>query len=923
MNEPSDGVVDYSLDRTLQRWSKILPDGAVPSATLTPPQAEAETDLADRLSTVIVTDGDSPGAFRLLEQIGSGGMGEVRSARQESLHRIVALKQLRRQIADDPEAQQRFVAEALVTGELDHPNIVPVYELAKTEQGEPFYAMKLIRGVAWIDVIDTKSTEENLEILTRVCDAVAFAHSRGVLHRDLKPHNVMLGEYGEVLLVDWGLGVSMVAGGNAPILTVDNALAGTASYMAPEMAAGDAERIGIQTDVYLLGAILFHIVTGHPPHHGDTVTECLLAAFENQLPVVDGANDLADIAEKACATSPGNRFRDVRSFQNALRDAASHAQSRRLGDRARAMLREAEDTRCYETFQRVQFGFEEALALWSDNAEALAGLAETRRTYAEAALGNEDLDLAASLAPEGEAGWSSFANRVTRLRRQRDTRRRRIRFLNRLAALLTAVILLVLGISVVLVSREKNRVVLAEARASEQRNLALQALDTLVFSVNDALSERPAMEGLRKNILDEALAGLNTIAEAQAGDPQVDRRLGAAHQSMARIFHAARRHAEAADHQERAVSIFASLRSEAPTDMADRDLAGALQTLGEIVSNYRMGDLETARVHYQRALSITEQRMQNGVNTDDVRFLRATLLRDLGDLAFDLGDIEDSQELYGRLMAKARGLAEVEAPTLDGRELYSVALTRLADLHVWKDEVDEGYAAYERALSVAEDLVSEDPETLRYKRLVGLAEFNLADTARRAGWHDRSAAHHESARKIQTGLVNADPSNGTFRRDLLVTVWGLGELVRDQGRLAKALVHYEEALRVADELLELNPDNLEARRDVFICCKEVGSVYLEQGLVAKARAAFERGLGLCRSISKEEPESTGARTDTVIALYFLADLEVVAQRPNEARRALSEGLEILVGLDAEGRLAEDSPYRSWIATLQAAIDELP
>ncbi len=923
MNESSDGTVDYSLDQTVQRWSKILPDGALPSATLDPRKGGAEAGVEERLSTVVVTRGDSPGAFRLLEPIGVGGMGEVRSARQESLHRVVALKQLRRHIAKDPEARQRFVAEALVTGELDHPNIVPVYELAKTERGEPFYAMKLIRGVAWIDVIDSKNSEENLEILTRVCDAVAFAHSRGVLHRDLKPHNVMLGEYGEVLLVDWGLGVSMVPGGKAPTLAADNALAGTASYMAPEMAAGDPKRIGIQTDVYLLGAILFRIVTGHPPHPGDTVTECLVAAYENRLPVVDGASDLADIARTACATSPDDRFRDVRSFQGALRDAASHAQSRRLGDRAREMLGEAEDQRCYETFQRAQFGFEEALALWTDNADALVGLEETRRSYAEAALENEDLDLAASLVPEGEAGWFAFADRVDRLRRHRDARRNRIRFLSRLAALLTAVILLVLGVAVVLVSREKNRVVLAEVRASEQRNLALQALDTLVFSVNDSLEGRPAMEGLRKTILDEAIAGLNNISEAQARDPQVDRRLGVAHQSMARIFQAARRNAEARGHQERAVSVFESLRSGERTDKADQDLAEALQILGEIVSNYRMGDLEAARVHYKRALSITEQRVQGGVRTDDVRILRAKLLRNLGDLAFDLGDIEDSQELYGRFMAEARGLAEVEAPTLESRELYSLALTRLADLHLRKDENDQGYAAYESALAVTHDLVVEEPDSSRYKRLVGLAEFNLADTARRAGRLDVSAAHHERARKIQAELVNADPSNGTFRRDLLVTVWGMGELTRDQGRLATALAHYEEALRVAEDLLELNPGNLEARRDVFICCKEVGSVYQEQGLLAKAREAFERGLGLCRSTLVEEPESTGARTDIVIALYFLADLETVAQRPDEARRALTEGLQILSDLDSEGRLAEGSPYRAWIDDLQAAVDELP
>ncbi len=630
---------DYSVDQTIQRWSQIIPDGASPATTLPPPEVGGAA-AEERLSTVVVTRRDSGGAFRLFEPIGVGGMGEVRSARQESLQRVVALKQLRRRNASDPEARRQFVAEAMVTGELDHPNIVPVYELAKTEGGEPFYAMKLIKGVAWEDVIDDKTTEENVEILGRVCDAVAYAHSKGILHRDLKPQNVMLGEYGEVLLVDWGLGVSLVPGGKAPTLTADNALAGTASYMAPEMAAGDPRKIGIQSDVYVLGAILLRIVTGQPPHPGGTVTECLVAALENRLCTVETPGDLSEIAMIACANSPADRFRDVRSFQVALREAASNAQSRRLAERAWEMLADAGETGRYETFQRAQFGFEEALALWAGNDDAASGLEETRRRYAEAALGNEDLDLAASLIPAGGADWQPFADRVRRLRRHRDTRRRRIRALSRLAVGLTAAVLVVLAAAVVLVSREKNRVVLAEARASDQRNLALQALDTLVFSVNDSLKGRPAMEGLRKTILDEAISGLSAIAETQERDPLVDRRLGVAHQSMARIFQAARRNNEARNHQERAVAVFENVLFEKPTDRAERDLAEALQELGGIVANYRMGDFEAARLHYERALTIAEQLVEREPQAVEARLLRAKLLRDLGDLEFDRDDIE-------------------------------------------------------------------------------------------------------------------------------------------------------------------------------------------------------------------------------------------------------------------------------------------
>ena len=163
----------------------------------------------------------------LLKQIGSGSMGQVHRSLQSSVDRNVAVKTLEESIATDESSRNSFIREALVTASLDHPNIVPVHELAIDENGRLFYSMKELKGKSWEDAMDFIQLDENLEILLKTCDAVAFAHARDVVHRDLKPENVMLGEFGEVLVMDWGLAVSVTPQGKAKRLEAGIGPAGT------------------------------------------------------------------------------------------------------------------------------------------------------------------------------------------------------------------------------------------------------------------------------------------------------------------------------------------------------------------------------------------------------------------------------------------------------------------------------------------------------------------------------------------------------------------------------------------------------------------------------------------------------------------------------------------------------------------------
>ncbi len=184
--------------------------------------------------------------------------------------------------------------------------------------------MKNVVGTPWDQVIESNTIAENIDILLKVADAIAFAHSRGVIHRDLKPENVMIGNYGEVLVMDWGIALPTEGFSKSASILRSQAMGGTPAYMAPELAAGPATRIGKQSDVYLLGAILFEILTGTPPHHGVDVMDCVKNAANNVIVSTTVTGELMDIALKAMATIPGRRFHSVLAFQSAIREYESH-----------------------------------------------------------------------------------------------------------------------------------------------------------------------------------------------------------------------------------------------------------------------------------------------------------------------------------------------------------------------------------------------------------------------------------------------------------------------------------------------------------------------------------------------------------------------------------------------------------------------
>ncbi len=235
------------------------------------------------------------GDYELLEELGRGGMGVVFRARQVSLGRIVALKMiLQGELASETDVA-RFRAEAEAAARLNHPHIVPVYEVGEHE-GQPYFSMKLIEGTNLLRRLadGPLPPREAAALLAPVCEAIAEAHEHGILHRDLKPSNILIDEDGRPYVSDFGLAKSFMRQTGQPesdpdsptvhlpleSLTRTGAILGTPGYMAPEQAAGQRGRIGPGTDVYSLGAILYAMLTGRPPFQGTTPVDTMLLLLE-------------------------------------------------------------------------------------------------------------------------------------------------------------------------------------------------------------------------------------------------------------------------------------------------------------------------------------------------------------------------------------------------------------------------------------------------------------------------------------------------------------------------------------------------------------------------------------------------------------------------------------------------------------------
>jgi len=531
-DEDVDATIDADVDQSIeQQWQDTFTSETTPELTLKCDlkQTAADTFEFSLKSREVSKEGATPiqnPDYVRDKMLGEGGMGAVYAARQKSIERDVAIKVLKGRAARRESSRDAFVAEAMITGELDHPNIVPVYDLGLEDADTPFYVMKQVQGVEWADRIRENSVRENLDILIRVANAIALAHARGIIHRDLKPANIMLGEFGEVLVMDWGLAVP------APDSPKRNSypkarFGGTPCYMAPEMANGPVENVDRRSDIYLLGAILFQILTGTTPHPKKRVKECLRAAAENEIAPTEESGLLMSIAMKAMSTSPDDRHQTVGDFEAALKEYFTHLESISLAEHGAEDLKQARISDSYEDYARTVFAFEQAYELWPGNEAARTGLSAAKLSYAESALAKGEHDLCGSVLdindPAHQELQLELFGEVAEKRRLDEEQARRLKRIQQISYGLIATVAVTVVIAFVWINSARSHAELALATAETEKDRAdLKAAEAELQRIR--ANESASRATIRKREAEDLLTQVQVEKQATEAQAEINRR---------------------------------------------------------------------------------------------------------------------------------------------------------------------------------------------------------------------------------------------------------------------------------------------------------------------------------------------------------------------------------------------------------------
>ena len=293
-----------------------------------------DLDPADTPHAAELTDTQADTRYQPLQKINDGGMKTIWEVKDTRTRRTLAMALIQADRIASQDDIQAFLHEARLTAHLQHPHILPIYDIALDKTGNPYFTMKRLRGETLEPILNRLQQGDPatrhaypltrlLQIFLNICDAVEYAHTKGVLHLDIKPANIMIGDFGDLHLLDWGL-ATLITTPDTPAHLTDaptrTIVGGTPGYMAPEQAHGTFQQVHFHTDIYMLSALLYHLLTLSPPHTGDTIQAILHHTVQGTIPPPQTNNALAAIAMKGLSKSPSDRYPTVAALSHDLRN---------------------------------------------------------------------------------------------------------------------------------------------------------------------------------------------------------------------------------------------------------------------------------------------------------------------------------------------------------------------------------------------------------------------------------------------------------------------------------------------------------------------------------------------------------------------------------------------------------------------------
>jgi tetratricopeptide (TPR) repeat protein/predicted Ser/Thr protein kinase len=775
------------------------------------------------------------GDYELMEEVARGGMGVVYRARQTSLNRIVALKMiLAGQLAASADVQ-RFRSEAEATANLEHPHIVPIYEIGEHE-GHHYFTMKFIEGgnLAQHMARFRGHPKTTAHMLAMVARAVHHAHQRGILHRDLKPANILLDEQLQPHLTDFGLARRLQGG---PNLTRTGTALGTPGYMAPEQAYGPSRAVTTAADVYSLGAILYELLCGRPPFRAEHPLETLRHSLEREPErprAVDPrvSRDLETICLKCLEKEPGRRYQSAAELaddlERVLRGEPVRARRVSLAERLWRWCRRHPLTAALTAALVLSLGAAASLITWQwrlvqanfQQAEEQRASAEKERARAEEGFrqAHKAVNDFCTRVSEGQMrdvpglqpvrrelleAALAYYERFLRERGQDPALQAELADIHFRIATITSL----LG--------PKPEALKAYARARSMYEDLLR-VDPGSAALRTALAETHARTGILQAETGQPEAALASYLEAsrlyaqllgeQPGNPALQSGAATVFNHLGMLHRWAGRTSEALLCQGRARELQESLVHQYPSTADYRaNLAVTYYYLAGLKAS--LGNRTDARALYRLARELQERLvLEHPVNFRFQQELAATC-RQLGgellleqDFAEALQTLERGQLLLERLVALEPGMASLKS---------DLAAHYRQTGHAYRNngELEQGLAFYDKALAVNQELVRLHPEVTDFRNELAKSHFDRAGVLGKMGQHDKSLESNQAAADLRRDLVKANPGHLGYRCDLGLTLGNLGVALWNLGRREEALAvvrestkHYRVAFTGAPEV---------------------------------------------------------------------------------------------------------------------------
>ncbi len=874
----------------------------------TPPIGEPAARSNDRIESHGPAD---PGQrFRILRRIAEGGIGTVYAAFDKDLQREVALKELKGSLVHKAAVINRFLVEATITSHLEHPNIVPIYAVGQRSDGRHFYAMRFIRGQSMQSAIGNlhqqaskissgelnfRRTPEARDLLLRfitVCRAIGFAHSRGVIHRDLKPANIMVGDFGETLVVDWGLArrqassqiprpksdeaqhtkppchnvsvnaldeqnlaapsvnaeansshndatlISEIDGafGFDDGQTRDGTIVGTPGYMSPEQAIGRVELVNETSDIYSLGATLFCLLTNAVPieHTGVASHPAAPTRGSAKQTPVDPAVDatIISIANQSGPRVIASPRRIIASIPLALDAVCQKAMAAKQEDR-------------YPSTEDLARDLEAWLADEPVSVLPESRLLKTRRWLRQRPLLAGGLAGSVAIAVLGMAVTLqilSSKNKALTKANQREQQATQH-------------------------AKQQAEIAATNAKDAEQQRQKIQEiLHSFITDVERSLANVPGSAVVRKRVLTQVLNQLGIVSDSIRGNPA------------------------------------ASLNSV----MALTDLADLFAQFGpdDVSGSIRFGDLESASPSdaamqlYNEAMLVVDRQLAE--NPDDltailqksnIQYKQAAVLRQTGKTA-------EAMTLISTC-AKTREKYSVEnSDSLEWAMAAAVAFDMIGQIHLQNGELDfaeSQFSSAQKSLQSFGDQLNLNDDLLRR---VGIIASRRGDIAAKRGDLEKAESFYAEDVQYSEQLAKKNPENLTAQRDYCTAIDRLGNMSAARGRLQEALEFYLSSRKIREEILLSDPADQNSLRELFVSFMKSGDTRMTLKQVSEAKSDFVSAGEAADQMAVIDPKSTVARRFQSFSAEMLADIALAENDFDNALKYAVRSLEVSLDLAA-------------------------